>query len=233
MHVGRTHGVFAQSQAKTDHPHARGENEKQLEPFRPDAGPSPRTWGELALLVGAKLDERTIPTHVGRTTPIHADASADSGPSPRTWGERGARTQSGDLHRTIPTHVGRTNSATTKPWPNADHPHRTWGERTERNDACLIIRTIPTHVGRTGRSRRPLPPRTDHPHARGENTQCLKATGLINGPSPRTWGELVNPVLGALLTRTIPTCVGRTKSRQRCARCSSDHPHARGENVSH
>src|SRR5271157_2938848 len=71
--------------------------------------------------------------------------------------------------RTIPTHVGRT-----------DTPEL----------GSTLFRTIPTHVGRTASGRSPRTTNPDHPHARGENDFNRGLADFLDGPSPRTWGEL-------------------------------------------
>src|ERR1700751_3553560 len=53
---------------------------------------------------------------------------------------------------------------------------------------------------------------------------------LINGPSPRVWGEPYQKLRPNVVKRTIPTRVGRTKFPQPISIRTSDHPHACGEN---
>jgi len=127
-HVGRTTARPTPGRRPTDHPHARGENCSTRASITARAGPSPRTWGERFLLPRFLAAERTIPTHVGRTSRTsrkrnlrtdHPHARGencahgctlnhDTGPSPRTWGERIITTNDPGNVRTIPTHVGRT-----------------------------------------------------------------------------------------------------------------------------
>src|SRR5208337_2954232 len=68
-HVGRTVPRGQEPQILADHPHARGENGRCELGLRPPYGPSPRTWGEHSSSRSASSSRRTIPTHVGRTTP--------------------------------------------------------------------------------------------------------------------------------------------------------------------
>ena len=51
------------------------------------------------------------------------------------------------------------------------------------------------------------------------------------GPSPRARGKRIAGVNPDPLTRTIPTCAGKTCCRKCMGRRSSDHPHVRGENI--
>ena len=68
----------------------------------------------------------------------------------------------------------------------------------------------------------PMPPR------------ALAATGgdVVNGPSPRGWGEHVDADHGMGCARTIPTRVGRTRWTCTAKSPAADHPHAGGENSS-
>src|SRR5208337_3567504 len=131
------------SEHRSDHPHARGENNHPGRKRRFHGGPSPRTWGELSSPTPHGRNFRTIPTHVGRTTPEYAlaprladhphargengscsDPSATiRGPSPRTWGEHLDHCAKAQSRRTIPTHVGRTASMVASPCCRSDHPH--------------------------------------------------------------------------------------------------------------
>ena len=93
------------------------------------------------------------------------------------------------------------------------------------------MRTIPTRVGRTETRSNWCPSRPDHPHACGENVRFLTLTKSLTGPSPRVWGEQKPAPIGAAFARTIPTRVGRTKTKIDPSSRSPDHPHACGENV--
>jgi len=90
---------------------------------------------------------------------------------------------------------------------------RTWGERGGHPGRALDRRTIPTHVGRTSLADCRAPSPADHPHARGENRPRSPPQSITAGPSPRTWGERLRGRKSLALSRTIPTHVGRTRSR--------------------
>ena len=66
-HVGRTPSRSSPRRRPTDHPHARGENNANMQVYANELGPSPRTWGEPDQARRARPPRRTIPTHVGRT----------------------------------------------------------------------------------------------------------------------------------------------------------------------
>ena len=209
--------LIVADQPRTDHPHARGENEYTSVPILISNGPSPRTWGERHR--GSRrrrCDRRTIPTHVGRTrmrrprsstAADHPHARGENalepargprslGPSPRTWGERDSRpTLAARRSGPSPRTWGERPCARRRPSQSADHPHARGENARAATTADPSARTIPTHVGRTPTCRR-------HPAVR---------PAADRGPSPRTWGE----------RRCIRLPVG---SRP-------DHPHARGENA--
>jgi len=151
-----------------DHPHARGENCAIRGASRLEAGPSPRTWGELGrdLIRGHRT--RTIPTHVGRTTSccISGLISADH-----------------------PHARGENQKLSTNDAANGGPSPRTWGEPRRGVARAGPLRTIATHVGRTGPTRTNRPGNSDHPHARGENDRQAQLDDVRAGPSPRTWGE--------------------------------------------
>ena len=129
-HVGFTSPSTMVFSSFSVHPHARGVyalmDSERLKLY----GPSPRTWGLLVALSENGLHRRSIPTHVGFTSPLQAALFSPSvhphargvyptslpmkcgmtGPSPRTWGLRGAGRHRPPVRRSIPTHVGFTQS---------------------------------------------------------------------------------------------------------------------------
>src|SRR6185503_17110153 len=76
-------------------------------------------------------------------------------------------------------------------------------------------RTIPTRVGRTFANMCVMKAKADHPHASGENGNTNQIKGVLNGPSPREWGELYQQGMTTGFERTIPTRVGRTVKWER------------------
>ena len=96
----------------------------------------------------------------------------------------------------------------------------------------MAHRTIPTRVGKTAAANGAHVPFTDHPHARGENSHRSGPRPHSNGPSPRAWGKRVYCKVSRGIARTIPTRVGKTRIPSVIKAKTSDHPHARGENLS-
>src|SRR5208337_4415862 len=152
-------------------------------------GPSPRTWGELLSVGTGDAGDRTIPTHVGRTTPEYALA-------PRLADHPHARGENGSCSDPSATIRG--------PSP------RTWGEHLDHCAKAQSRRTIPTHVGRTASMGASPCCRSDHPHARGETSSLLHPRLALCGPSPRTWGEPETIHESLRLRPTNPPHVGRT-----------------------
>ena len=168
------------------------------------------------------------------------------------WGERARRIKVRARKRNIPTHVGRTNDGTFASSAATEHPHacgenlgfqemlngyggtspRMWGEQYGFRDENDARRNIPTHVGRTvgeGVEKRLI---TEHPHACGENKTESASASVIDGTSPRMWGERGYALQRDLQPRNIPTHVGRTPQSAGGQAGVAEHPHACGENKS-
>jgi len=127
--VGKTFHRFQPFRSTSDHPHARGENTVSEMLECGHRGPSPRTWGKRFPRDEKRIQERTIPTHVGKTlqrprlplsvsdhphargenSPTKTSGHRAHGPSPRTWGKRADDRGAARFTRTIPTHVGKTS----------------------------------------------------------------------------------------------------------------------------
>src|SRR5258708_5436692 len=107
----------------------------------------------------------------------------------------------------------------------SEHPY-VRGEAPERRQPGLdgdgvalpVRRSTRTCVGRTagGGSRARGP--TEHPHVRGEDSITRTKASNVNGAPPRAWGGHVRGGLRLPVSRSTPTCVGRTPGRWR--RCS-------------
>ncbi len=155
-------------------------------------------------------------------------------------------------NRTIPTRVGKTQIHVCRGAFVADHPHacgenlpmsaqpltedgpspRVWGKQLNEANAQLTARTIPTRVGKTYWDDPPRSFDPDHPHACGENLGAVAFRVVNLGPSPRVWGKQVPLAAAEVVTRTIPTRVGKTLWSQIISTRRTDHPHACGENSS-
>ncbi len=52
---------------RQDHPHACGEKHVQQKKLKCTEGPSPRVWGKVSLNDVNNIENRTIPTRVGKS----------------------------------------------------------------------------------------------------------------------------------------------------------------------
>ncbi len=174
------------------------------------AGPPPRAWGAPAHRLDQRVQDRTIPTCVGST------------PAP-VWG-RGAPADHPHV-RGEHTSSGVGNAGARGPSPRA------WGAPTRPGVHPDPGRTIPTCVGSTATSVPTGRGGSDHPHVRGEHLIDHLPGELSDGPSPRAWGARRTERGRGPQLRTIPTCVGSTRSGKSQLMTWADHPHVRGEHV--
>ena len=136
--------------------------------------------------------DRSIPTCVGFTRDSRRTASHRSGPSPHTWGLLLRRKRPLDPGRSIPTYVGFTlepplyHSLLAGPSPH------TWGLLIDLIYQLLHVRSIPTYVGFTSSESRVTKIPSVHPHIRGVYKRVLGDIGCAPGPSPHTWGLLLD-----------------------------------------
>ena len=175
------------------------------------AGSSPRTWGTVAEDVGADIQRRFIPTHVGN----------------RSHGSREFQ---------IPT-VHPHARGEQKTWPkrnsiNTGSSPRTWGTGHLCLGVGLCGRFIPTHVGNSPAHTPARRGASVHPHARGEQAEGGEFMSVRAGSSPRTWGTGSLIVGRRYTTRFIPTHVGNRCWVRLIIMAVPVHPHARGEQIS-
>ena len=93
---------------------------------------------------------------------------------------------------------------------------RTWGLPHPKNPGTSPTRSIPTCVGTTSPSRTVSWMRSVHPHVRGDYGLPEEGLVITLGPSPRAWGLLGRPGLRSVRRRSIPTCVGTTRTCTSC-----------------
>ena len=65
--VGKTMRRWSSRGNSADHPHAGGENRRNIRRRMTKHGPSPRGWGKQGLVSFDESEDRTIPTRVGKT----------------------------------------------------------------------------------------------------------------------------------------------------------------------
>ena len=109
-----------------DHPHAYGDKAWFVINFYPNAGSSPRVWGQAYLITVPFIVYRIIPTRMGTSSyslqllqvaEDHPHAYGDklsaltgrnrmTGSSPRVWGQEFPMTEYKEEDRIIPTRMG-------------------------------------------------------------------------------------------------------------------------------
>ena len=201
----------------TDHPHARGENGRDVGSCVGHVGPSPTRVGR-SLCVGpgsAEAVSGRIPdARGGRTarTRKRSNISVRTIPA-RAWGERSLAASATPNSRTIPTHVGRTIVVSSLHRPSrADRiSPRAWGGGENENpDPPRRVSPGPSprawgeprfklEVSRVSYGPSPRSTRV------GRTPRKARAANEIGGPSPRAWGELMSTALVRPASRTIPT----------------------------
>jgi len=208
--VGKRLGAVKRRSWSTDHPHVRGEKAEGLPEFKKQTGSSPRAWGKGIGTDAVHLQDRIIPTCVGKRdryrhgSPVRTD-------HPHVRGEKSTGMQTeNDITGSSP---------------------RAWGK--ELRDVYHVIsgRIIPTCVGKSRAIIRQQVRLTDHPHVRGEKKQHGRPMGKSRGSSPRAWGKDSDAVHILEHRRIIPTCVGKSDKLHKRYIHYADHPHVRGEKV--
>ena len=69
----------------------------------------------------------------------------------------------------------------------------------------------------------------DHPHAYGDKYSPDAFSRLVDGSSPRVWGQVSKVVLLLPSRRIIPTRMGTRVVFHVCYKTIGDHPHAYGD----
>ena len=170
------------------HPHACGEIalRRSIRPIR--RGTSPRLWGDSRSACLTPFYWRYIPTPVGRFI-RQTDPATHQAVHPHACGEISRRRDQYD-------------------GANGTSP-RLWGDWARAVSSAALTRYIPTPVGRLATPYRQGQEATVHPHACGEILSTTDRDKILNGTSPRLWGDSYERIYKALCNRYIPTPVGR------------------------
>ena len=187
----------------------------------------------------------------GENGGLGASTCVEHGTSPRAWGKLFLQASPTMFFRNIPTCVGKTQTGAAHSHHSSEHPHvrgenrqskrpqsrnagtspRAWGKPRVDRLCSEPRRYIPTCVGKTILYLLIEVIYSEHPHVRGENVEVVLITAGMNGTSPRAWGKRPHRPGDAALLRNIPTCVGKTPSREVQPVQAAEHPHVRGENI--
>ena len=206
--VGKRGPPVPARQARSEHPHRRGEKHQNNQLSPRVHGTSPQAWGKAAGGVDGGAGGRNIPTGVGkrcrRTRPRGWRAE-----HPHRRGEK------------LPTPPTNTRSGGTSP--------QAWGKGAPRRERTGLPRNIPTGVGKRAPVRDDRAAGAEHPHRRGEKGGHIDLRRDVEGTSPQAWGK--DAVRARMFDgeRNIPTGVGKRSRRRSPHRDGAEHPHRRGE----
>ena len=126
------------------------------------------------------------------------------------WGQATATEVSTNLSGIIPTRVGTSDRNACRVCKRWDHPHacgdkqdnveetkqrlgsspRVWGQEIRKDETNHLYRIIPTRVGTSDKNRTARHFCKDHPHACGDKSTLLRPCVLLQGSSPRVWGQV-------------------------------------------
>jgi len=134
------------------------------------------------------------------------------GPSPRVWGKP-ISTDPYAMTHVVHPHVCGENVGGCPFTPRQSGPSpRVWGKPFRTRQKQGTQRSIPTCVGKTVQPFLQTISVGVHPHVCGENGGAIGRALKPLGPSPRVWGKRYYALCHILALRSIPTCVGKTKS---------------------
>ena len=154
--------------------------------------------------------------------------------------------------RIIPTRMGTSYQKQCCEKPYRDHPHaygdkkiplfvkrsclgsspRVWGQADKVDYENFYDRIIPTRMGTSSITARFPEMRWDHPHAYGDKFNVDEVLSLVEGSSPRVWGQVKFCGTADKNTGIIPTRMGTSCRTNVTHSVIKDHPHAYGDKLS-
>ena len=153
-----------------DHPHAYGDKPITMFVLISSLGSSPRVWGQVYQKYDGNQPVRIIPTRMGTSTGRVYKAGAEED-HPHAYGDKRTRHHSSAL-------------------PPGSSP-RVWGQVHIMSWYTFVDRIIPTRMGTRRRIITLLASTTDHPHAYGDKSDENDGEPIIEGSSPRVWGQVL------------------------------------------
>ena len=209
--VGTRQGKYGRNCRSEDHPHACGDKVTAAFLIISPAGSSPRVWGQGHAVSVIGVPFRIIPTRVG-TRPFISCMPLAVKDHPHACGDKfnavGELCENAGI---IPTRVG-TSCACYYSWVIiGDHPHacgdkelaaqsgalwvgsspRVWGQDRTIKQTNGLLRIIPTRVGTSCIKRFHSGVNWDHPHACGDKFLVGDGMNVMEGSSPRVWGQVL------------------------------------------
>ena len=193
-----------------DHPHACGDKYFCQVRHRHVVGSSPRVWGQVSASSSFNKYKGIIPTRVGTSGIVdmshitHQDhphacgdktddktsTRTDNGSSPRVWGQERCSARIPPTAGIIPTRVGTRKQIFQICTMNTGSSPRVWGQEIRKDETNHLYRIIPTRVGTSDKNRTARHFCKDHPHACGDKSTLLRPCVLLQGSSPRVWGQV-------------------------------------------
>ena len=236
---------------KTEHPHACGENTRDVSTFGGKQRNTPTHVGKTCLSLCAMGRGTEHPHACGENAFVDCLLLRDIGTPPRMWGKRHRQRiystsppehphACGENHAAVvgvvvgigtpPRMWGKRGAV---PYPairKVGTPPRMWGKRDGKHIETERLRNTPTHVGKTSSQDRPAGHIAEHPHACGENVARQLLRCQSRGTPPRMWGKRYRLPEQGVRHRNTPTHVGKTLPMTTKPRDMTEHPHACGEN---
>ena len=108
-------------------------------------------------------------------------------------------------------------------------PPHAWGRRLAFPAALHRPGNTPTCVGKTPAPARGHAGSWKHPHMRGEDNRGKRVVGFGSETPPHAWGRLNHAHTELSHGGNTPTCVGKTRARDKRQKSTQKHPHMRGE----
>ena len=151
------------------------------------------------------------------------------GLSPRVWGNRTLSENTWIFVWSIPTCVGQPLLSCFCLYLSKVYPHvcgatiknayrvgisgglspRVWGNPSMAGKGPMENRSIPTCVGQPDTWIAPVATTEVYPHVCGATLRELPVIELLDGLSPRVWGNRTDLTRKRITARSIPTCVGQ------------------------
>ena len=170
------------------------------------------------------------------------------GLSPRVWGHRNVPITDPPVYGSIPTCVGASRRCPGSARSPRVYPHvcggialaddatldrrglspRVWGHLQVRPRHQDASGSIPTCVGASTVPLSRSSVATVYPHVCGGIDRVSKNTLKIEGLSPRVWGHLARVLSRLRRYRSIPTCVGASRSGRTWQQATGVYPHVCG-----
>ena len=189
----RTSTNFAPS-GLTDHPHACGDKLSTMYISGRLPGSSPRVWGQEGSLHRQRGRSRIIPTRVGTRYLCQRCLLC-------LWDHPHACGVKISLSKVYLMHIGSSP--------------RVWGQDQNVLQYQCGQGIIPTRVGTSSITPESATVNRDHPHACGDKHYDLVDFEILDGSSPRVWGQVIILLRRSYRERIIPTRVG-TRINGRC-----------------